>query len=461
MAERGLAPGIPLGPFEGTPIYVYAGNGKNARLHARDSCSLLRTPAPRYFAVALDSAVLSRMCQSCAGWEQWGRPGTAVGIFLRTLTGLIDELDRYTAESLEEDLNGRDVATAAGLLACGDWPSEEDDEEAWDKYWEARFLRDDLLLPFWRGAADSIHAAFGVITRYPWLRDWAEPRLAAKTSYAEELRRQLGQFIDPRALLDAAAAYFLPSPELPVNDPSFAAFGDPGRIRMVLQQAWRQWQQDSADSWLPLGAKDWRVHSVLDSALGRKRKGRDEARQALSNLYQVLTAHLSGQQVMINGNALYAPSPSRLRSLSACNRGPGGAPAARRGTNDLDGGQNVGGQLGLPTGGCEEGAAITEGAWTPWAAAPSFLPADYALVVHSKGRIFRCAQINHSGAGISEADPVGSREPADKEGIALLASAERRSGRREASMWDCGRACPAVPRSAHARTRSTAAGGTA
>jgi hypothetical protein len=87
--------------------------------------------------------------------------------------------------------------------------------------------------------------------------------------------------------------------------------------------------------------------------------------------------------------------------------------------------------------------------------------ADYALVVHSKGRIFRCAQINYSGAGISEADPAGSREPADKEGIALLASAERRFGRREASMWIADGRCPAVPRSAHARTRSTAAGGIA
>ncbi len=45
----------------------------------------------------------------------------------------------------------------------------------------------------------------------------------------------------------------------------------------------------------------------------------------------VLTARLSGQQVMINGNALYSLSPSRLRLLSARNRGPVGAPTARRG----------------------------------------------------------------------------------------------------------------------------------
>ena len=32
---------------------------------------------------------------------------------------------------------------------------------------------------------------------------------------------------------------------------------------------------------------------------------------------QMLTARLYGQQVMINGNALYPPSPSRLRLLPA------------------------------------------------------------------------------------------------------------------------------------------------
>jgi hypothetical protein len=41
-------------------------------------------------------------------------------------------------------------------------------------------------------------------------------------------------------------------------------------------------------------------------------------------------------------------------------------------TNDLDGGENVGDQLDLPAGGCEDGAlAITEGDRTPRVAAPS------------------------------------------------------------------------------------------
>jgi hypothetical protein len=76
---------------------------------------------------------------------------------------------------------------------------------------------------------------------------------------------------------------------------------------------------------------------------------------------------------MINGNALYLPSPSRLRLLSA--REPRSSWSARSEarTNDLDGGENVGDQLDLPAGGCEDGAvAITEGDRTPRAAAPSF-----------------------------------------------------------------------------------------
>ncbi|SRR6266704_908885 len=68
---------------------------------------------------------------------------------------------------------------------------------------------------------------------------------------------------------------------------------------------------------------------------------------------------------MINGNALYALSPSRLR-IAVCPqpRSEWSARSEAR-TNDLDGGQNVGGQLGLPAGAREEGAAITEGDRTP------------------------------------------------------------------------------------------------
>ncbi len=286
MADSGLTADMPLGPFDGMLIQVHAGKGKNSRLHASDACSVLRTSDVRHFMIRLDAGAMSRMCRSCTEWGHWGRPGTALSVFLNALSGLSYQLDRYTPDDLAEDLRDRDVMKAAGLLASGDWPGDEDGEEVWRDYKEARFLRDELLLPFWRGAADSLHAALGTVGRYPWLEDWAQSRLALKAAYAEQLQRQLGELIDPQALLDAAAAYFLTNPELPVNRPGFAAFGDAGRIRAVLQQAWRQWQEDTADSWLPLNSHSWRVHAILDSALGKRRKGREEAQQAISDLYQ-------------------------------------------------------------------------------------------------------------------------------------------------------------------------------
>ena len=88
----------------------------------------------------------------------------------------------------------------------------------------------------------------------------------------------------------------------------------------------------------------------------------------------MLTARLSGQQVMINGNALYPPSPSFAAAIVAGPepRSSWSAHSEAR-TNDLDGGENVGDQLDPPAGGCEDGAvAITEGDRTPRVAAPSF-----------------------------------------------------------------------------------------
>ena len=96
-------------------------------------------------------------------------------------------------------------------LVCsrGDWPDDEDEAESWDEYREARSVRDELLLPSWRAATDSICAVSGILDRYPWLRDGAQRRVAAKIARAEQVRSQHARFASPRGLLDAAAA--LPS----------------------------------------------------------------------------------------------------------------------------------------------------------------------------------------------------------------------------------------------------------
>jgi len=66
VAEPVLTADIPLGPFEGMPIRVYAGKGKNARLHANDTCSSLRISDVRTFTAPLDAATVGRMCVACA-----------------------------------------------------------------------------------------------------------------------------------------------------------------------------------------------------------------------------------------------------------------------------------------------------------------------------------------------------------------------------------------------------------
>ena len=61
---------------------------------------------------------------------------------------------------------------------------------------------------------------------------------------------------------------------------------------------------------------------------------------------------------MINGSALYPPSTSRLRSLSARTAVQVSARREATRTNDLDGGEDVGGQLDLPAVGCEDGGVV-------------------------------------------------------------------------------------------------------
>ncbi len=76
--------------------------------------------------------------------------------------------------------------------------------------------------------------------------------------------------------------------------------------------------------------------------------------------------------------------------------------------NDLDGGENVGDQLDLPAGGCEDGAvAITEGDRTPRAAAPSFR-ADRRICMREnpENPVGRGAYINQLCAAEQRCEPV-------------------------------------------------------
>ena len=70
-----LTSDVPLGPFEGTTITVWSGQGKQAKLHATPSCSYLRSARGVERTVHLDAAVVGRMCPQCGTYGSWARPG--------------------------------------------------------------------------------------------------------------------------------------------------------------------------------------------------------------------------------------------------------------------------------------------------------------------------------------------------------------------------------------------------
>ncbi|GAA1294944.1 hypothetical protein [Saccharothrix xinjiangensis] len=307
-----LTADIPFGPFEGVSIRAYAARSKQARLHSGRDCSSLSGVDAVEVSVPLTASSVKRMCSGCARSPRWARPTTSLGVFLETLmgVGLLHELSSYGPEDLADDLEGRNVAGAAELLRLGEYPEDEEDEAAWKAHEEARFVRDELLLPFWLGAAESLYRAHEVVARYPWLSDWARPRLAAKAAYAEELRAAFADMVVPGNLLDAAAAAQLSQPELPVDRVEFSVLGDP---RRALTNLWKRWQAEASSRWTRLEEHTSAEWHVLDAAMGNKRKGRPEAEQALRELTGRWTAAaraLSGESGTLPDRWLIATLPT-------------------------------------------------------------------------------------------------------------------------------------------------------
>ncbi|MFD9737673.1 hypothetical protein [Umezawaea sp. NPDC059074] len=280
---RALTDDIPFGPFEGVPIRAYTTRSKQARLHVGPECSSLKAGNAVEVSVPLTASTVKRMCTGCARSALWARPTTSLGVFLGDLmgVGVLYELSSYLPEDLADDLDGRDVTQAAELLRSGEWPLDEEDETAWKAHEEARFVRDELLLPFWLGAVESLYAAHEVIGRYPWLSEWARSHVAPKAAYAEELRVAFASTIVPVNLVYAAAVAQLPQPELPVDRAEFAVFGD---SRRALTDLWRRWQGSVSSRWTRLEEPTSAEWHILDTTMGNRRKGRPEAEQALREL---------------------------------------------------------------------------------------------------------------------------------------------------------------------------------
>ncbi|MER6398422.1 hypothetical protein ABT263_20565 [Kitasatospora sp. NPDC001603] len=233
----------------------------------------------------LNAATIARMCSACAHHGDWDRPDSGVGLFLRALggyRGLLSQLQEYTEADPDDEVMQEEAEGAAEVLRAE--PASEEDEtydEDSDARDDAERLR-DLVLSRWRDAADSLHLAESVVARFPWLADWARPKVALKEEYLQALRERAGLFVDAAALVEAAAAASLEMPELPADNDAFSAIGDRKEIAGRLRSMWSRWQGSAADAWELPGDHLVTYHAI--GGINSRRKGYSEARRAADRL---------------------------------------------------------------------------------------------------------------------------------------------------------------------------------
>lgn len=303
-----LTPDVPLGPFEGTRVTVYAAGGKQAKLHAVRKCSYLRGREAGALQVPLDASVVGRLCTHCAADGPRVRQETGLGIFLEALggLGLLYQLGSYTGADENEDWDQGEVEAAAALLLSApqdpDNDEEEDDsaEEARATREEAERLRDGVLAE-WRSAATSLHQARQTVLVFPWLEQWAQPQLLAKEQCLAALRSQAALFVDPAGLLTAAAVATMEDPRLPCDDKAFTVLGTAADITCGLRSLWGRWQREAADGWDHPEKHSWTVHYLVDG-ISSRRKGRDQALAAAEVLLATWADH--AQQTAASAGAV-------------------------------------------------------------------------------------------------------------------------------------------------------------
>lgn len=289
MRDRMLTADVPLGPFEGTKITVYSAKGKNARLHVRRECGQLRTTNVTTTEVPLSADVVDRFCSGCADWGPRARSTSGLGIFMGALggVGLLHQLQAYAEPDEDVYWTQDEVRAAAELLRSERDPADEDDEDD-DGRWEARREADELqerVLSRWRHAAGSLHRAQAVIAHFPWLTDWARPKLSAKAGYLETLRAQAALFVEPSGLVVAAAAAELGTPALPADDHAFAVLGNRSQISTGLSALWRRWQYAAEGSWEGPASRAFRRYDLVEGIRSNK-KGHAEALEGAGRLIQ-------------------------------------------------------------------------------------------------------------------------------------------------------------------------------
>lgn len=296
MTHDQLSTRIPLGPFAESPVKVWSAPGKAAKLHASAHCSRLRSGQLVVSELPLHH-VVERWCPQCTTYGRWGRPGTGVGIFLDALSGmgLLYELDRYAGAD-EDTRSDDEVRQAAVLLKRaprgepedGEPEDGDDAEDEWQAAQEARDVR-TWVFEQWRGAAASLHRAQRLLAPFPWLRPWADSALQQKASYIALLQGQAKQLVSREALTAAACAGVMDTPQLPEEDPAFAALGTPTTVAPMLASLWRRWSGRASASWEHPREHAYLVR-YLTNEMGSRRKGRDAVLEGGRRLVAAWTA---------------------------------------------------------------------------------------------------------------------------------------------------------------------------
>ncbi|MFF5701140.1 hypothetical protein ACFY7H_01300 [Streptomyces sp. NPDC012794] len=239
--------------------------------------------------IPLSADVVDRFC---SGWADWGpraRPTSGLGIFIGALggVGLLHQLQAYAEPDEDVYWTQDEVRAAAELLRSKRDAADEDDEDD-DGRWEARREADELqeqVLSLWRHAAGSLHGAQAVIAHFPWLTDWARPKLLAKEGYLETLRAQAALFVDPSGLVVAAAAAELGTPSLPADDPAFEVLGNRSQISTALSALWRRWQSAAEGGREGPASRAFGRYDLVRGIRSNK-KGRMEALEGAGRLIQ-------------------------------------------------------------------------------------------------------------------------------------------------------------------------------
>jgi hypothetical protein len=276
---RCIETGTPLGPFTGTPFKGFTAAAETGLIHAVEDCPRLRKASSvRAVDFTLDASSLARLCTN---WScRWPVPDHGRWpVFLDAL----NVLSRLRMD--DEDVQGRllekaEVDEAVRLLSQGEYPDDEDDTDTWERYRQARECRDELLAD-WRGTQDRLITAGEALAACPWLRPWAEARMAAHAKLVEQKRQVLTRFYSPRALAEAAAVASLADLEESPGT-GFEIFGSDASV--VLRRVWQAWRARARWGDTSVAAAAMSAVQELHENLGRRRKGREEAEAALGQL---------------------------------------------------------------------------------------------------------------------------------------------------------------------------------